>query len=365
MNSFYSRKQKRLFLIVVIFGLGLFLFYGLSGYLSAFIGSLILYVLFKRPFDYFVETKKWRPTWVTVGIILFSLIIIVLPFLFLSLMLTDKIISYSQNLDQLLVAIRELEKITGVRLKNEDLFRTIAERGGGLVASLFPSIINGALNLVLVICLMYFILYYMYKEESVMHQAVRDYLPFNDVTLREMYVELKNSINANVIGQGLISLVQAGLVSLGFIIFSFADPLFWGVVSFFVSFIPVLGTPLVWGPAAIIAIVQGYTGRGVGMFLYGLILVMNIDNVLRFSIAKKLGDIHPLITIMGVVLGVPFFGILGLVIGPLLISYFLLLVRVYKQQHERDIKTKERIELAAEVNPEQPLAATEEINRQS
>jgi predicted PurR-regulated permease PerM len=363
MNSLYSRRQKRVFLIVVIFALGLFLFYGLSGYLSAFIGSLILYVLFKRPFDYFTEVKKWKKIPVTVGIILFSLLIIVLPFLFLSLMLTDKIITYTRNLDQILGVITQLEKWTGMDMKNEDLLRTVAERGGTFVANLFPSIINGALDLLLIIGLMYFVLYYMYTEEEPMRKAVRDYLPFNDVTMRDMYTELRNSINANVVGQGLISLVQAGLVSLGFVIFGFTDALFWGVVSFFVSFIPVLGTPLVWGPAAIIAIVQGYTGRGVGMLLYGLILVMNIDNVLRFSIAKKLGDIHPLVTIIGVVIGVPFFGILGLVIGPLLISYFLLLVRVYKQQHERDVKTKERIELAAEINPEQPLAATEEINR--
>ncbi|MES2731384.1 MAG: AI-2E family transporter [Bacteroidota bacterium] len=363
MTTLYSKEQKRIFLIIIIIALGLFIFYGLSGYLSAVIGSLILYVLFKRLFDYFVETKKKNKTLVTVAIIILSLLIIVLPFLFLSLMLTNKIIYYSGNLDQLLGVVRKLEQMTGMKLQNEDVLRTVIERGGTFVANLFPSLINSALDLLLIIALMYFILYYMFVEEETMQKAVRDYLPFNDVTMREMYVELKNSINANVIGQGMISMIQAALVSLGFIFFGFTDPWFWGVVSFFVSFIPVLGTPLVWGPAGIIALAQGYTGRGVGILLYGFILVMNIDNVLRFTIAKKLGDIHPLITILGVVIGVPFFGILGLVIGPLLISYFLLLVRVYKQQHERELKVQERIELAAEDNSQAPLAATEAINR--
>ncbi|MBC7921106.1 MAG: AI-2E family transporter [Ferruginibacter sp.] len=363
MRDLYSRKQKRIFLVVIIFALGLFILYGLSGYLTAVIGAAILYVLFKRPFDYFVTTRKWNKTAVTIGLILFSLLIIVLPFLFLSVMLTNRIISYSQNLDQLVGVVRQLEQRTGIKLSDEGLLRTVAERGGTFVANLFPSLINGALELFLIIGLMYFILFYMYVSEETMRKSLRDYLPFNDVTMRQMYVELQNSINANVIGQGLISLVQAGLVSLGFVIFGLQDALFWGMISFFASFIPVLGTPLIWGPAGLIAIAQGQTGNGVGLLLWGAILVVNIDNVLRLTIAKRLGDIHPLITILGVVIGVPFFGIIGLVIGPLLISYFLLLVRVYKEQQELATRARQRMKLATANNPEAPLAVTEEINR--
>jgi predicted PurR-regulated permease PerM len=67
---------------------------------------------------------------------------------------------------------------------------------------------------------------------------------------------------------------------------------------------------------------------------------MNVDNLLRLYIAKKMGDTHPLITILGVILGVPLFGILGLVIGPLMISYLLLLVKVYEKEfpHQRDAR---------------------------
>jgi predicted PurR-regulated permease PerM len=65
----------------------------------------------------------------------------------------------------------------------------------------------------------------------------------------------------------------------------------------------------------------------------GAVLIMNIDNLLRLYIAKKMGDTHPLITILGVILGVPLFGILGLVIGPLMLSYLLILVKVYESEY--------------------------------
>jgi predicted PurR-regulated permease PerM len=105
------------------------------------------------------------------------------------------------------------------------------------------------------------------------------------------------------------------------------------VVSFFLSFIPVLGTPLVWVPAGVILIAQEQMGKGIGILLFGAILVVNIDNVLRFALAKKLGDIHPLLTIVGIVLGVPVFGIVGIFIGPLIIVYFMLLVQVYLKEY--------------------------------
>ncbi len=133
-------------------------------------------------------------------------------------------------------------------------------------------------------------------------------------------------------------------MGLGFWLFGVSDPLFWGVVSFFLSFIPIIGTPVVWIPAGTLALMHGDTGRGIGLLLYGAILVVNIDNVLRFALAKKLGDIHPLYTIVGLVLGVPVFGIVGLFIGPLVIIYFMLLVQVYLKEYGSGTARQQEVE---------------------
>lgn len=174
-------------------------------------------------------------------------------------------------------------------------------------------------------------------------KGLQRYLPFEQKTLNELGESLKNNVNANVIGQAVVSFVQAILTGVTLWIFGTPDPAFWGMIAFFMAFIPVLGTPLVWGPAALIKFSQNETGQGLGILLVGLIVIINIDNLLRILLAKRMGDVHPLITLTGIVLGVPIFGILGLVIGPLLLSYFIVLMDVFERQNRQ-----QRVEAVAD-----------------
>jgi len=104
---------------------------------------------------------------------------------------------------------------------------------------------------------------------------------------------------------------------------------------------------LIFVPAAVILISQGMTWQGVGLLIWGFGLVINIDNVLRFVIAKRIGDIHPIITVVGVVIGLPLFGLMGLVYGPLLLSYFIIAVKIYKANKRLALK-KQMLEDALE-----------------
>jgi predicted PurR-regulated permease PerM len=161
------------------------------------------------------------------------------------------------------------------------------------------------------------------------------YLPFRNETLVELADSLKNNVNANVLGQVLVSMVQAMLTGLTLWIFKVPDPLFWSVVAFFMAFIPVLGTPLVWGPAALYQFSHGDNTQGIGILVVGCVVIINADNLLRIILAKRLGDIHPLVTLVGLMLGVQIFGIIGLVVGPLMVSYFLVLMKVFRRENRR------------------------------
>src|SRR5690606_17096982 len=153
----------------------------------------------------------------------------------------------------------------------------------------------------------------------------------------------KNITYSNIIGQTIIAIVQGGCLALGFVIFGVEDPLFWGVICAILSFIPLLGPPLIFVPAALILLSHGNSWQGIGLLIWGFGLVINIDNVLRLVIAKKVGDIHPLITVVGVIIGLPLFGIMGLVYGPLLLAYFLIAVKIYKANKRLALK-KEQLE---------------------
>src|SRR5690606_3220455 len=135
------------------------------------------------------------------------------------------------------------------------------------------------------------------------------FAPFREENALRFGRELRNITYSNILGQGLIAIIQGSLVSLGYWFFGFSDPIFWGVICTILSFIPVLGPPSVFVPACLIAISQGYTYGDVGMLIYGFVVVTTIDNILRLIIAKRVGDIHPLITIVGVIIGIPVFGI--------------------------------------------------------
>ena len=104
---------------------------------------------------------------------------------------------------------------------------------------------------------------------------------------------------------------------------------YYGVLSIF----PVLGSGLIWAPGAIILAVQRDWPRAIGLLLFGLIVVGNVDNIIRPAVFRRWAQIHPLITLIGAFAGVRFFGILGLLIGPLALSYCYELLQMYSDEY--------------------------------
>lgn len=341
-ENIYTPRQQYVLLIVCLIGLATLILIGLGSYITAFLGAGILFVVFRPWFKALVHRRRWNRQVVTIGLLVFALVVIILPFSALSLMLVDRIRHYAQDTSQIMTVLHTIEQKTGYRFTNEQSVRTLLQQGVSWLSQRLPSLASGLLHFTVVIGLMLFTLYFMFTQEAGFLRGLRRYLPFRPNTLHELGESLKNTVNANVLGQALISLVQAVLTGLALWVFRVPDALFWGVVSFFLAFIPVLGTPLVWGPAAILKLTQGHTGQGVGILLVGVIVIMNIDNLLRIVLARRIGDIHPLITLAGVVLGVEIFGILGLALGPLLLSYFIVLMQVFERENWLRPKLKAR-----------------------
>ena len=100
--------------------------------------------------------------------------------------------------------------------------------------------------------------------------------------------------------------------------------------------IPFIGNLLGTLPVFILALSDGNTFQAWGVLLYGVIVVGTTDNIIRLYVLKKMDNVHPLITLIGVIIGIPLFGFIGLVFGPLLISLFLLIVRIYKQEFAKE-----------------------------
>jgi predicted PurR-regulated permease PerM len=259
-------------------------------------------------------------------LIVLSLVIIVLPFLTLSLMVVDKVSEFQNDP----IRIKNIMNKIGSKIDQPHLFDKAMAKLNQVAEELFPSMLTGAASIVLGLLIMYFLLYFMFVQKEEFEAGLLKYAPFREQNALKFANELKMTTYSNVLGQGFIAIVQGALVSLGFFMCGIRDPIFWGVISTFLSFLPVVGAPVVFVPAALIELASGNSSGGWGLLLWGFIVIINIDNVIRMVIAKNVSDTHPIITVVGVIIGIPIFGILGLVFGPLLLSYFILTIKIYE-----------------------------------
>ncbi|MXV49649.1 AI-2E family transporter [Pedobacter sp. HMF7647] len=347
--SQFNYKQRNNIVLVILIILGCLILYSLRTIAGCLLSTVVMYTIFKPVFIAIRDKWKWHSVAAAAAVILGSFIIIVLPVLTLTVMVINKITDFQRDAFKIRVLMGKIDDFFGSKLRQPDLMDQMTTKGKAFIGDLFPSILGGAADILLGVTVMYFILYFMLTCTEEFEKALLKYSPFQEHNSKKFGVELRNTTYSNVLGQGFIAFVQGALVSIAFFIFGVSDPIFWGVIATFLSFLPVIGAPVVFLPAAIIMIMQGDTFNGVGLLLFGILIITNIDNVIRFIIAKKVADTHPLITVIGVIIGIPIFGILGLVFGPLLLSYFILTVRIYETS-QLATERLEKIRAAEEKN---------------
>jgi predicted PurR-regulated permease PerM len=159
-----------------------------------------------------------------------------------------------------------------------------------------------------------------------------EYIPLKDENVLRLGNEFRKLVIANAVGIPLIAIIQGVISLVGYFIFGVPEPLFWFAVTCFTAMLPVVGAAAVYVPMGVYLIAAGNTWQGIGVLIYGFAVVGTSDNIFRFMLAKKIGDVHPLITVFGVLIGVNLFGFIGLIFGPLLISMFILLLEIYSNE---------------------------------
>ncbi|MES2455062.1 MAG: AI-2E family transporter [Bacteroidota bacterium] len=349
--SIFTYKQRNQIILVILIALGCIIAYSLQGIFGSILSTLVLYTILRPPFIYFTEVKSLNKSFVAVLLLFISIVVLVLPFYGLSSMVIEKIAELQNDPGYFKNTLFKLKHLIPIGGDLQNLVEDGIKKAGVWATGLFPSLISGAFNIVLGLLLMYFLLYFMLVEREKFESALLKYAPFRAQNAQRFAEEMRNTTYANVLGQGFIALVQGSLVGLSFYVLGYKDPMFWGVITTFISFVPVLGPPVVFVPAALMQIAEGHNFAGWAMLIFGFVVIINIDNVLRFMIAKRVGNIHPIITVIGVVIGIPLFGILGLVFGPLLLSYFVLLIKIY----ETSALASERLERIKTISEQDEL----------
>ncbi|MEP5131787.1 AI-2E family transporter, partial [Nonlabens ulvanivorans] len=198
---------------------------------------------------------------------------------------------------------------------------------------------NSSLTVSISIGIMFFLLYFMLVDRKKWLEAALIYMPLKEKNLKIIGKESIDLVKSNAIGIPLVALLQGIVALIGYFIFGVENPFFWFVITVIGSMIPFVGTALGILPVTILLFSQGETAAAIGILIYGVIVVGSTDNLFRLVVQKRLADVHPLVTLIGVVVGVPLFGFIGLIFGPLLVSLFLLLLKIYKNEYGKEGET--------------------------
>ena len=221
-------------------------------------------------------------------------------------------------------------------------FRTsdVANRIGNAIKSSSERLVEGlaevAPTLVVGLVVASFVIYYGFAEGELFYSKFRHALPLPDEIEESLFREIRKVTQVVFVGNILVSVVGGLIGAISFVVFGVPNAVFWGFIMIILGILPVVGAPLVWGPAALWLALQGNLFGAVGILVVNGVLVIGyVDNILRPKLIGKVANVHPIVILVGVLGGVEAFGPLGFVIGPLVLAIFIALIRAYTAWHPR------------------------------
>src|SRR6266704_2282813 len=326
--AFLDSKQQGAAALVLVLGVALII--ALTPYATGLVGIPVLYAVFAPVHDWLA--LRTREKVAASAVVLLALFLIVVP----GLSFAGLIVNEAQEIGGNVVRSPLLRRLAELKPGGVDLGPRLADLGAKLVSWIGSSafgLIGTATRLALNLTISLFGLFYLLLRPHETWQAVQPYIPFSAKNTEKLRQRFRDVTSSTIIGTGLTAAIQGILVGLGFFVTGLPNAVFWGVVTMVFAILPVVGSGLVWGPGALALILGNREGAGLLLALWGAVVVGNADYVIRPRVYRRWANIHPLVTLIGALAGVPYFGILGLLIGPLALSYFFELVKMYREEY--------------------------------
>ncbi|MCD4807797.1 MAG: AI-2E family transporter [Methanococcoides sp.] len=342
-----ERTVKLALALLSIIILAAVLSYALLPYINAFLAAFILYVIFKPVYCLLTERIKLKKNVSAILVMILSMILVVLPLYYVFTLIIGEIevvinsittnISYvdiTNNFDIMknIGYINEIAPDIDIQGKIVSLVSTI----GSYLSKYLIGAVQNISGLLISGTIMFFLLYYLFTSTNTdVSKQLQDIIPFSKRNTNKLLTEMKNIIQSTLIATLLIAVLQGTIIGITFYAVGISGVALWAAVTTVLSFLPVVGAPLVWVPAVLFKLVtQDYVAALV--ILIAGIALSNIDNVLRPYIQKKVGAMHPFVSLLGIFVGIYLFGLVGIVVGPLLISAFLLLLKMFNEEYVQD-----------------------------
>ncbi|WP_432411544.1 AI-2E family transporter [Rasiella sp. SM2506] len=331
-TSINPKIIRQIFILLLILLMGTLIFRELIPYLSGVLGAITFYVLLRKWMAKLVK-RGWKSELAATLLMLLSFVGILLPVAGIVLMLGNKIGSAVKNSEKVTKAVKEQvgnwEDKLGYDLSSQIDVSAVS----GWLSDNLQSLAGSTFDMFIAIGLMYFMLYYMLTNRRELKESLFEYIPISKANLKKIGDESHAMVRSNALGIPMVAVAQGIIALIGFFIFGIENPFFWFVIVTIGSMIPFVGTLIGILPVFILTLSSGDNFQAWGILIYGFVVVGSTDNIIRLYVLKKLDNVHPLVTLIGVIVGVPLFGFIGLIFGPLLISLFMIVMRIYKREY--------------------------------
>ena len=329
-----SQNRELIFewtLIGLLLILGGLLFVQAMPFLNGTLGAITIYILLRRTNIYLANriSPGLAPWILTIAVAIF----VVLPFSAAIWYIIELINNLDFDINVVIKrfadTIKYLESTTKLDLVSEKSIAFATAKVTAFMNSLVAGINDAAINLFTALLILFFLL----AGGIRMERGIARCLPFNDRNKTIVINKVSTIVKSNAIGIPLLAMIQGTVAAVGYYICGVNNPIEFGVLTGFASMIPIVGSMLVWIPLAIVQYFEQGMLPALYITLYGIVVISQSDNVLRMIVQKRMADTHPLVTIFGVIAGLPLFGFMGLIFGPLLVAMFLLFLEMFIKQY--------------------------------
>lgn len=315
----------------ILIVLGASILWAMLPFAPGIFGAAIFYVLTINGYRWLLARRVPKSLAATLMLLL-VLVLILVPGSALVTVLIDEIPSAIRGLDTGPL----VQRLQGLRLGPINVGEQVSRASGSIGAWVSAQVLGavggaarGTLNLVIALLGLYYLLI---AAEDVWPRVKR-FLPFSDEDSEELRLKFYGVTMATALGVVVVAVAQGVLVGIAFAVLGLPNAIVWGTITAIASVLPLVGSALVWVPGAIVLFATGHPGQAIGLAIFGAVLVSNVDNIMRPMVSRRVGNLHPLTTLLGAFAGIEYIGLIGVLLGPLAITWFFELLSIYDRSY--------------------------------
>ncbi len=340
------------FLLGIVIVLAFKFYFIINDFLPAIASACVLAFIF-NPLYVFFNKRIHNRSYAALLVIVIFIVLIFIPLTFMVMTLQNQLqlVLNPKTLTHVNTILQDLEnQVLGrlnitVSAQYEKYFSEFITEfivtAREVITTFGTKMIISITRMILFAFLSIFLMYYLFINQRDVIRTFKNYFPISFKNSEILIGEVANAVKALIFGQFLIAVMQGALTGLGFVIFGVTGYILWGLVAVVLSFLPVFGASIVWFPASIILMAKGDYVNGIGLIIWGLIIVSMSDNIVRPKLTSSLGEIHPVTVLLGVFIGISEWGFVGIVIGPLMITVLFLLIKTFREEYLVESHTDE------------------------